>query len=449
MERIMEEFVSYVDANRDRFLAELRDLCAQPSIAAQGTGLEETASLVERRLKALGAEVQRFVIDGSPPVLYAELGHGDKTMLVYNHYDVQPPDPLDEWDSPPFEPEVRDGRFYARGVADDKGDLLCRLQAIEAYQAAFGQLPLCIKFIIEGEEEVGSPHLDAFAEQHPDFLKADGCLWETGNKDVTRRTVLTLGVKGICYVELTVETAIRDLHSAWGGIIPNAAWRLVWALNTLKDEDDHILVDGMMDHVRQPTEDELARLAALPFDEEQEREGFGFSDYVRGLTGVDLLVKHFYEPTCTICGLKSGYIQEGLKTVLPYAAMAKVDFRLVPDLTPALVLELLRAHLDRRGFQDIGVTLRGGLMPARSPLDAPFVQACVAACEATYGEEPIIYPTSPGSGPLYALSRQTPAVMAGVGNADSRLHAPNENVYLQDYFEGIRFVGELIRRFAA
>ena len=445
----MEDFVKYVDANRDRFLAELCDLCAQPSIAAQGIGLEETAGLVEQRLLGLGAKVQRYVIDGSPPLLYAELGSGDRTMLVYNHYDVQPPDPLDEWDSPPFEPEVRDGRFYARGVADDKGDLLCRLQAIEAYQASVGPLPLRIKFIIEGEEEVGSPHLDTFAEQHPDLLEADGCLWETGNKDVARRTVLTLGVKGICYVELTVKTAVRDLHSAWGGIIPNAAWRLVWALDTLKDENDHILVDGLMDQVRRPTEDELARLASLPFDEDQERESLGFSDYVRGLSGVDLLVKHFYEPTCTICGLKSGYIEEGVKTVLPYAAMAKVDFRLVPDLTPGLVVELLRAHLDRRGFQDIGVALKGGLMPARSPLDAPFVRACVGACEATYGEEPIIYPTSPGSGPLYALSRETPAVMAGVGNADSRLHAPNENVYLQDYFEGIQFVGELIRRFAA
>ena len=266
----MEEFVKYVDANRDRFLAELRDLCAQPSIAAQGIGLEETASLIEQRLKTLGAQVQRFVIDGSPPLLYAELGQGEKTMLVYNHYDVQPPDPLDEWESPPFEPEVRDGRFYARGVADDKGDLLCRLQAIEAYQATLGPLPLRIKFIIEGEEEVGSPHLDAFAEQHPDLLEADGCLWETGNKDVTRRTVLTLGVKGICYVELTVETAVRDLHSAWGGVIPNAAWRLVWALDSLKDETDHILVDGLMDHVRPPTEDELARLASLPFDEDQD-----------------------------------------------------------------------------------------------------------------------------------------------------------------------------------
>lgn len=445
----MEHFRAYVEAHRDRFLDELKGLCAQPSIAAQGIGLEETAALVEDRLKRLGARVRRFSFGGSPPILYAELGAGEQTMLIYNHYDVQPPDPLDEWQSPPFVPTARDGRLYARGVADNKGDLLCRLQAIEAYQATVGPLPLRLRFIIEGEEEVGSPHLEAFARQHPDLLRANGCLWETGDKDTARRFVLTLGVKGICYVELTAKTAASDLHSMWGGIVPNAAWRLVWALNTLKDADDRIVVDGLMNHVRPPTEKEKAHLATLPFDEVQIKQDFGFAGFVRNLGGVDLLVKYFYEPTCTICGLKSGYIGSGPKTILPCAATAKVDFRLVPDLTPPLVIELLRAHLDRRGFEDIQVTDLHGVRPARSPLDAPFVQVCIEAARATYGADPIIYPTSPGSGPLYALCRKTPTVMAGISHANAHLHAPNENIYLEDYFQGIQFVGELIHRFAA
>jgi acetylornithine deacetylase/succinyl-diaminopimelate desuccinylase-like protein len=445
----MERFQAYVDANQNRFLDELKALCAQPSIAAQGIGLEETATLVEERLKGLGAKVQRFVIGGGAPILHAEVGQGERTMLVYNHYDVQPPDPLDEWDSPPFEPTIRDGRFYARGVADDKGDLLCRLQAIEAYRETVGPLPLRIKFLIEGEEEVGSPHLDAFAEQYPELLEADGCLWETGAKDAVRRFVLELGVKGICYVELTARTAASDLHSMWGGIIPNAAWRLTWALSTMKDADDHILVDGLMDHVQVPTEPELLHLATLPFDEKQIKQDFGFADYVRELSGVGLLAKHFYEPTCTICGFKTGYIGEGSKTVLPNTATVKLDFRLVPNLTPKLVRSLLRAHLDRRGFSDIEITDLNGIPPARSRLDSPFVEACVDAARATYGTDPVVYPTSPGSGPMYQLCRETPAVMAGVANINSRLHAPNENVYLEDYFEGIRFVGELIHRFAA
>jgi acetylornithine deacetylase/succinyl-diaminopimelate desuccinylase-like protein len=445
----MEQFQAYIDANRNRFLDELKALCAQPSIAAQGIGLEETSHLVEERLKSVGAQVRRLVLEGSPPILYAELGHGQRTMLVYNHYDVQPPDPLDEWESPPFEPEVRDGRLYARGVADNKADLLCRLQAIEAYQATVGPLPLRLKFLIEGEEEVGSPHLALFAQRYPELLQADGCLWEGGEKDAAQRLVLTLGLKGICYVDLWVKTAANDLHSMWGGIIPNAAWRLVWALNTLKDSDERILVDGLMDHVRPITEAERKHLETLPFDEAQIKQDFGFSEYVKGLRGPDLLAKHFFQPTCTICGLKSGYQGEGSKTVLPNAASAKVDFRLVPDLTPDLVTELLRAHLDRRGFQDVQIASLHGTMPARSPLDALVVEAGKAAARATYGADPVIYPTSPGSGPLHTLCPQTPTVMAGVGNANSRLHAPNENIWLQDYFEGIRFVGELIRRFAA
>ena len=445
----MERFQTYVDANRDRYLDELRALCAQPSIAAQCVGLAETANLVEQRLDGLGAQVQRIVVgDDAPPILYAELGGGQQTILVYNHYDVQPADPLDEWDTPPFEPTLRDGRVYARGVADDKGDLLCRLQAVEAYQATMGPLPVRLKFLFEGEEEVGSPHLDAFANRYPALLEADGCLWETASKDAARRPVLELGVKGLCYVELTVRTAANDLHSMWGGVIPNAAWRLTWALNTLKDADEQILVDGLMEHVLPPTEEERAHLETIPFHEEQIKADFGFAGFVKGLGGTDLLVKHFYQPTCTICGLSSGYVGEGTKTVLPREAMAKVGFRLVPNLTPELVVDLLRVHLERCGFGDLEVTLLGGLRPARSPLHAPFVQTCVEAARIAHQAEPVIYPTSAGSGPLYALCPHTPTVMAGIGNANSRYHAPNENVYLDDYFEGIRFIGELIHSHA-
>ncbi len=444
----MDAFRAYVDANRERYFDELKVWCAQPSVAAHGVGLEEMAALVERRLEGLGADVQRIVIGDGAPIICATLGSGDRTMLVYNHYDVQPAEPVDEWVYPPFEPTMRDGRLYARGVADDKGDLLCRLQAIEAYLTTQGPLPLQIRFVVEGEEEVGSPHLAAFAEGNPHLLEADGCLWETGSKDATRRFVLELGVKGCSYVELVAKTAATDLHSMWGGVIPNAAWRLAWALGTLKDADGRIQVDGLSERVRAPTEEEWAQLATIPFDEERVKQDFGISGFVRDLSGVDLLAKHFYEPTCTICGISAGYTAEGMKTVLPAVASAKVDFRLVPDLTPSLVVELLRAHLDRRGFEDIEVRPLGAIMPARSGLDSRFVESCIQAAEATYGARPVIYPTSPGSGPLHVLCQGRPTVMAGVANANSRLHAPNENIYVDDYLEGIRFVGELIRRFA-
>ena len=233
--------------------------------------------------------------------------------------------------------------------------------------------------------------------------------------------------------------------------MPNPAWRLVWALSTLKDQDDHITIDGFMDHVAEPTPMEMEMLKAIPFEEEKMKERFGISEFVRGLSGVEALKKHLYEPTCTICGFRSGYIEEGEKTVLPSTATVKLDFRLVPNLTPDLVEQLLRQHLDRRGFQDIEIVAGVGEHSARAPLDAPIVQAAIAAAEAVYGHRPVIYPTMAGSGPMYPLSEALgiPAVLAGIGYPGANAHAPNENIRLSDYFEGIRYIGELIQRFAA
>jgi len=447
----MEKFNAYVEANAGRFIEELKAFCRQPSIAAQGIGLEEMGQLVRARLEKLGAEVCLMPVDGGPPVIYAELGEGQRTLLLYNHYDVQPPDPLDLWDSGPFDPQIREGKLYARGVADNKGDLLARLQAIEAYRATLGKLPLKIKCVFEGEEEVGSPHLASFAAEHAKLLAADGCLWETGRKDESDRPTISLGLKGIMYLELRARGAESDLHSSMATLVPNPAWRLVWALSTLKDEDDHILVDGFMEHVAEPTPADMAMLAAIPFEEEKMRANLSIPRFIRGLTGVEALKKHLYEPTCTICGLRSGYIEEGGKTVLPNTALVKLDFRLVPDLEPDLVVELLRRHLDKRGFTDIEMVPINGLYPAKAPLDAPVVQAVIAAAQAVYGQEPVVYPLMAGSGPMYPLSQALgiPAVAVGVGHAGSNLHAPNENVRLEDYFQGIHFVGELIRRFAA
>ena len=447
----MEEFNTYVEDNAERFIEELKGFCRQPSIAAQGIDLDEMAELVRARMQRLGADVRLMPLVGGPPVIYGELGEGERTLLIYNHYDVQPPDPLDEWVSEPFDPQVREGKMYARGVADNKGDLLARLQAVEAYQATLGRLPLKLKWIIEGEEEVGSPHLTAFAAEHAELLPADGCIWEAGSKDMKERPTITLGVKGIMYLELRAHGARSDLHSSLATIVPNPAWRLVWALSTLKDENDNILVDGLMDYVAEPTDAEMAMLAAVPFEDELMRADLHIPQFVRGLTGIEALKKHLYEPTCTICGLRSGYIDQGTKTVLPSTAMVKLDFRLVPNLEPDLIADLLRRHLDRRGFTDIEVVPAHGEHPAKAPPDAPIVKAAIAAAEAVYRQSPVVVPLMAGSGPMYPLTQAfgTPAFSAGVGHAKSNAHGPNESIRLDDYFEGIRFIGELIRRFGA
>ena len=449
----MDKFAEYVNGNRDRFIAELQDFCRQPSVAAQNLGMREMAQKVVARLQKLGANVRQIPVDSAPPVVYGEIGSGKRTLMIYDHYDVQPPEPLELWDTGPWEAAIRDGKVYARGVSDNKADMLSRIQAVETYLATVGPLPLKIKFVIEGEEEIGSTHLPQFAQENRTLLEGvDGCLWEFGSKDINERPQLSCGLKGIVYVELHAHGAVRDLHSSLAAIVVDPAWRLAWALNTLKDPQDRILIDEYAKHVRAPTDAEMDALRTIPFDEAEIKADYGIPTFIRNLSGLELLKKYLYEPTCTICGLYSGYIGEGSKTVLPNHAFAKVDFRLVPNLTPDLVVDLLRKHLDRRGFQDIEIKLtETGEEVARSPLDSTIVRAAIAAMKAVYPNPPVVYPTSAGSGPMYPLCQALgiPAVSAGCGWHDGRAHAPNESVRIEDYFEGIRFIRELIDKFAA
>jgi acetylornithine deacetylase/succinyl-diaminopimelate desuccinylase-like protein len=449
----MDEFNTYVDANADRFIAQLQRLCSQPSVAAQKLGLSETAEMVLEILQNIGADARLIQVADAPPVVYGEMGTGDKTLIIYDHYDVQPPEPLDQWESPPFSPEIRGGFLYARGASDNKGDLLSRLQAIEAYQETIGELPLKVKFVVEGEEEVGSPHLTQFVAENKELLLgADGCLWEGGRKDMAGRPEIYMGLKGIMYVELRTKGASRDLHSSWAPLVPNPVWRLVWALNTLKDEEDRITVDGLMDYVVEPPAEELELLKKIPFEEDRIRKDYDIPQFMGGVEGIEALKNYLYAPTCTICGIRAGYIGEGSKTVLPNEAMAKLDFRLVPNLEPALILDLLRKHLDRRGFEDVEIIPMSGEHPAKSSPEAPVVRAAVEAVRIVYGQEPAVYPLMAGSGPMYPLSQAlgiTAVSGVGVGHAQSRIHAPNENIRLSDYTQAIKYNGEFIRIFAA
>ncbi len=445
----MPTFDVFLAEQHHRFIDDLKAFVAQPSVAATGQGITAMAALVQQRLERIGASVQQIPTGGAP-IVYAEIGSGPRTLLIYNHYDVQPPDPIALWTTPPFEPSVREGKLYARGVSDDKGDLLCRLQAIEAWQQTLGPLPLKIKWIIEGEEEIGSPHLAEFARQHAALLHADGCLWETGGKNEDNRMTLTLGLKGIQYLELRVRSGARDLHSGYAAIAPSAVWRLVWALNTLKDQNDEILIEHYYEHVRAPGDAELAMLKAMPFDETKRKAALGIERFIDDEHGLDVLKRLYYGPTVTICGIQAGYTGEGMKTVLPNTAFAKIDCRLVPDLTPEVCVSLLRAHLDRRGFGDVEIVPLNGEHPATSAADAPIVAACQAAVQNVYGHAPVMIPLSAGSGPMYPLTTALgiPTVMAGVTYPDSRAHAPDENIRLDDYFEGIHFIRQLIEAFA-
>lgn len=449
----MQQIGNYLAQHLDESIQELSVLCAQPSVAAQNWGMTECASLVGKMLQQRGFKVE-ILPTGGAPVVYAErAGKSSKTLLFYNHYDVQPPEPLELWDSPPFEPTLRDGKLFARGVSDDKGHLTSRLFAIDAFLATQGELPCTVKFIIEGEEEISSVHLNDFVRSNLERLKADACVWEFGGVDHEEVPIQYLGLRGICYVELSVQTANMDVHSGLGGsIFPNAAWRLVWALNTLKDPDERILLPGHYDHVKPPSARDRELMDALPETADEYRQRYEVKEFLHGLTsGVELRLAEVFEPTCTICGLTSGYQGEGSKTVLPARASAKIDFRLVPDQTPEQVLSALRAHLDAHGFSDIEINFLGGDAPARTDPDDPFVALVVETARPVYGMPMRIVPMSGGSGPnhVFVHDLKLPVVSAGIGHPGTLAHAPNENIRLDLYVKGAMHIARIMKEFAA
>ena len=442
---------AYIDAHLDESIAELSRLCAQPSVSAQNWGLTETAELVGSMLRKRGFQVTIHPTGGAPVVFAERKGRSDKTLLFYNHYDVQPPEPLELWESPPFEPTLRDGKLFARGVSDDKAPIVSRLFAIDALLDEHGELPCNVKFVIEGEEETSSVHLAPFVREHADLLKADACVWEFGGVDFRDVPVQYLGLRGICYVELSVETANQDVHSGLGGsIFPNAAWRLTWALSTLKGLDERILIPHYYDNVRKPTQRELALMEAMPDAAEEYKTRYGLKGFLKGMQGgLELRVAEVFEPTCTICGLTSGYQGPGSKTVLPARASAKVDFRLVPNQTPEETLRLLRAHLDAQGFSDVQIQFLGGEAPAVTDPDDPFVQLVVDAAEEPFGQKMMIVPMVGGSGPnhVFIETLHVPVVTAGPGHPGGQAHAPNENVRIDLYLKAAKHIARVMADF--
>jgi acetylornithine deacetylase/succinyl-diaminopimelate desuccinylase-like protein len=442
-----------LETHQEESLQELVRLCAQPSVSAQNWGLAECADLVAEMLRKRGFHVEILAPSGAPAVFASRPGKRDKTLIFYNHYDVQPAEPLDLWVSPPFEPTFRDGKLYARGVSDDKGHITSRLLAIDALLETEGELPCNVKFLVEGEEEAGSVPLEGLVRANKDKLAADACVWEFGGVDHREVPLQYLGLRGICYVELSVETAVQDVHSGTGGsIFPNSAWRLVWALSTLKGPDEKIRLPGFYDPIKPPSERDRQLMAALPETADEYKRRYGVKSFLRGLQGgVDLRIAEVFEPTCTICGLTSGYQGAGSKTVLPARASAKIDFRLVPDQTPDQVLKALRAHLDDQGFSDIQITELGSEPPARTDPDDPFVRLVVEAAGDVYEHPMQIVPLSGGSGPNHAFVQHlnVPIVSSGVGYPGTQSHAPNENLRLDLYLKGAKHIARIIKAFGS
>ena len=423
----------------------LERLCRQPSIAAQGVGIAEMATLVESLLRDAGFDAQQLVVEGVPPAVYGELrGRSPYTLLLYNHYDVQPAEPLELWHSPAFAPTVRDGKLYARGVADNKGEIAARLAAIRALRAADGELPITIRWIIEGEEEIGSPHFEDIAAKYAELLKADGCLWEGAGFDAADRPTLSLGTKGLLYVQFDLQEMAVDAHSGTAAMLPSAAWKLVQALASLRTPDGTVRIPGFYDAVLPLSEEQKAAIADQHDSDAQMMERFQVKQFLGGLTGRALREKAAVTPTSNLAGLLSGYTGEGVKTVLPAKAMAKMDFRLVPNQDPHDILAKLKAYLVEQGYGDIEITCLGAAEPVVTPMDEPFVQRMLAIAQSYEGTKPSITPIMGGTLPLLGGLRRHVGVpgLSAPGNAtywNSGAHAPNEHIRLSDLHRAVRY----------
>ena len=440
----------YLAANRDRFLDELRDLCRIPSETGASAALDDAARWCRQRLAAAGCATREFRIEGEPALIVGEVGTGRRTLICVQHYDVQPAVPLGLWKSGPYEAAVRDGAVYARGVDDNKGHLLLRIQAAEAYRAVHGDLPLRIRYLIEGEEEDGSAHLAELLGKDATLTDGDGALKEGGAIDAAGRPQLSLGGKGIFYMELHVRSMARDAHSGGATHLPNAAWRLVQALETFVDARGRILVDGFYDDVRRPTDTELAHVRALPFEADVTKKIYAIDRFAWGRGDEEARLASIFEPTCNIAGLLSGFTGEGTKTVIPSEAMAKIDFRLVPEQDPRTIHRLVRAHLDRHGFTDVALDAKEGTRPYRGRMDDPLVRAAKAAAEETFGQPALVIPSSGGTSPMYQVCGKLslPNVTLGMGHPDSGAHAPNEHILIDNYFKGIRATVSFFAKYA-
>jgi acetylornithine deacetylase/succinyl-diaminopimelate desuccinylase-like protein len=447
---------SFIDANLGRFRGELYDFLRIPSISAKPEHARDTrraAEWLSERITEAGLEAEIVETPGHPVVLGEWRGaEGAPTVLIYGHYDVQPPEPLDEWTSPPFEPTEREGRIYARGSADDKGQLYMHVKALEAHLATHGSLPINVVLLAEGEEEVGSPNLVPFVEAHAERLACDHVLISDTGMFAEGLPSLLFSLRGLAYFEVHVKGARSDLHSGeYGGSITNPGNALAQIIASLHDADGRIAIDGFYDDVLEWDADTRAQIARLPHDDREYREELQVTE-LTGESGYGMLERLWIRPTCDVNGLLCGYTGEGAKTVLPNRAMAKVSFRLVPDQTPAKVKQLFESHVRRVAPPGVSVEVRElhGGRPWRARVEGKGFEAAGAALEEAFGTQPVLMGGG-GSIPIvveFEEKLDAKALLVGFSLPGCNLHAPDEWLSIENYEKGIGALARLYEKLA-
>ena len=436
-----------VEAFAKEYFDQLAPYVRLASVSAKHQHIEETADWLQQKFQALGAkQTAQWHEFGGSPMVFAEFeGQSERTVLFYNHYDVQPPEPLDEWHTDPFEPTfLPDGTVRARGISDDKGELMSRLTALQ-YLQDHGGLPCHVKFMVEGEEEVGSTHFEQYVDAHKTELASDLCVWEGGSVNEQEHFTVSGGVKGILAFDLKVQTADVDLHSSLGAFADNASWRLMDALTSLRTPDRKLAVDGYYDLVAPMSDSTKQAVAKMDFDAEGFKQRAGLrTPFLRD----DPKLASVNEPSLTVNGFNAGYNGSGVKTVIPKVATAKLDCRLAQGQTPKACFDLIRKQLDKNGFSDVEMTFNLGEDPFRSDLDSSVYQTVTDVAKQVYGNDNVnVVPNSAGGGPQapVANSLKVPIVSVGCGYYGSGAHAPNESLRVKDYQTGTYYMVALLR----
>lgn len=436
---------TYIDENKDRFLEELKEFLRIPSVStdpSMARDVKRCASWVRDHLESIGMKGAKVHQTPGHPIVYAE--HCEKpgapTILLYGHYDVQPPDPLSEWHSPPFEPEVRDGRIYARGATDDKGQVFAHFKGVEALVAA-GDFPVNLKMLIEGEEEVGSQNLERWVREHKELLECDAVVISDSSMFSEGQPSITYGLRGLIYFEVTVKGPGHDLHSGlYGGAVPNPINALAGMIAKLHDEDGKIAIPGFYDTVRDITAEEREAFAKLPNTDGEFLAEVG-AKATQGEDGFTTLERIWARPTLDCNGIYGGFMGKGAKTVIPSRATAKISCRLVPDQDPNRLAELAEAYLREIAPESVELSFSffHGASPVIAERDNPTVQAATRALRRSWGVD-TVFIRSGGSIPVvatFAQELEVPSVLVGLGLADDRLHSPNEKFDLVNFYKGI------------
>lgn len=423
--------LKYVDSNMNELIIDLQTLIRQPSVSAKNEGIEECAKLVQKLLKNSGIKSELLRLKkGVAPIVYGEIKskkNPKKTLLFYNHYDVQPAEPFDLWEYPPFDGIRKGNKIFGRGATDDKGELITRIKAVEACLKTTGDVPCNIKFVIEGEEETGSAHIEDYLKKYKKKFSCDGVIWEFGYVDAQNRPIIGLGMKGLLFVELSVKESIRDAHSSLAVLIKNPAWRLIEAIHSLRNSDGKILIKNWYDDVIPFSKKDLEIISKEPFDQNAFKKEFGVKSFLGNKKGLDAKKALVGGATCNIAGFISGYIGEGAKTVLPGQALAKIDFRLIPKMNPKKQIMLLKKHLKSKGFGDISIKIFHGEAAARTNTSDSFVHDVKNAADKAFGKS-ILNVSNAGTGPMHPFMEilNAPCISVGSTYMFSRIHSPNE-----------------------